>query len=60
MAAVPKRRISRTRRDKRRTHWKARASAICTCAHCGQPTVPHRVCPSCGFYRGREHVEPEV
>jgi len=57
--AVPKRRISRVRRDKRRTHWKLRAPTLTTCAHCGQPTVPHRVCRSCGFYRGREHVEPE-
>lgn len=60
MAAVPKRRISRTRRDKRRTHWKAHASAVSKCGHCGQPMVPHRVCPSCGYYRGREYVEPEV
>jgi large subunit ribosomal protein L32 len=60
VAAVPKRKISRTRRGKRRTHWKASMPAICTCGHCGQPTVPHRICPSCGFYRGREHAEPEV
>ena len=60
MAAVPKRRISRTRRDKRRTHWKAKPAALTTCAHCGQPAAPHRVCGSCGFYRGREYVEPEL
>ena len=60
MPAVPKRRISRTRRDKRRTHWKLRAPALCTCAHCGQPAMPHRVCSSCGFYRGREYIVPEV
>ena len=59
MAAVPKRRISRTRRDKRRTHWKIKAAARTTCAHCGQPALPHRICASCGFYRGREYVEPE-
>jgi large subunit ribosomal protein L32 len=60
VAAVPKRRISRTRRDKRRTHWKVTMPTMSTCAHCSQPTVPHRICPSCGFYRGREHVAPEV
>ena len=60
MAAVPKRRISRTRRDKRRTHWKAKAATITTCSHCGQRAVPHRVCQSCGTYRGREYVEAEI
>ena len=60
MAAVPKRRISRTRRDKLRTHWKLRAPAIATCASCGQPSRPHRICKSCGQYKGREYREPEA
>jgi len=60
MASVPKRRISRTRRDKRRTHWKMTRPVFSTCSHCGQPARPHRVCTSCGFYRGREYMEPEV
>ena len=60
MPAVPKRRISRTRRNKRRTHWKMAAPATTTCSHCGQPAMPHRVCSSCGFYRGREYAEAEV
>ena len=60
MPAVPKRRISRTRRNKRRTHWKMGSPATTTCAHCGQPAMPHRVCGSCGFYRGREYVESEA
>ena len=58
MAAVPKRRISRTRRDKRRTHWKLRAPAVTYCSNCGQPARPHRVCKSCGHYRGRSYLEP--
>ena len=60
MAAVPKRRISRTRRDKRRTHWKMKKPTFTSCAHCGQPARPHRVCASCGYYRGREYIEPEL
>jgi large subunit ribosomal protein L32 len=60
MAAVPKRKISRTRRGKRRTHWKLSMPAMSKCAHCGQAAVPHRVCASCGFYRGREYAKPEV
>jgi large subunit ribosomal protein L32 len=60
MAAVPKRRISRSRRDKRRTHWKLKAPTVSACSHCGQPARPHRVCTSCGYYRGREYIEPEL
>ena len=60
MVAVPKRRISRTRRDKRRTHWKLTAPAVSNCAHCGQPTRPHRVCTHCGQYRGREYAAPQT
>jgi large subunit ribosomal protein L32 len=60
MAAVPKRRISRTRRDKRRTHWKMTSPPLSTCSHCGQPARPHWVCKSCGYYRGREYMVPEV
>ncbi|MCY4086890.1 MAG: 50S ribosomal protein L32 [Actinomycetia bacterium] len=56
--AVPKRKTSKSRRDKRRaqTH-RIRAQAIVECARCGRPTRPHHVCPSCGTYRGRE-VQP--
>ncbi|MFT5088048.1 MAG: large subunit ribosomal protein L32 [Candidatus Latescibacterota bacterium] len=60
MAAVPKRKISRSVRGMRRSHWKIKASARSTCSSCSQPTLPHRVCKSCGTYRGREYTEPEV
>ncbi len=53
--ALPKRRHSKARRDKRRANWKA--SAVPTtvlCGHCGQPKRPHRICPHCGHYRGEE------
>ncbi len=57
--AVPKRRISSTRRDKRRSHDALRATAPSTCTQCKQPKLPHRVCPSCGFYGGEEVIQPE-
>jgi large subunit ribosomal protein L32 len=55
--AVPKRKTSKTRRDKRRTHWKLPAQAVTACPQCGQPRRPHHICPTCGTYKGRE-VEP--
>jgi len=56
---VPKRRHSSSRRDKGRTHWKLRARAVSLCPQCGEPRLPHRVCRHCGFYDGRQVVEPE-
>ncbi|MBC7185440.1 MAG: 50S ribosomal protein L32 [Calditrichaeota bacterium] len=55
---LPKRRHSRSRRDKRRTHWKAAAPTVSKCANCGEPKLPHRACPSCGYYRGRSVFLP--
>lgn len=55
--AVPKRRISSTRRDKRRSHDALRASAPATCPQCKQPKMAHRVCPSCGSYGGEEVIQ---
>lgn len=55
--AVPKRRTSRMKRDQRRAnHDKVTAPNLATCANCGDVMVPHRVCPSCGHYKGREVV----
>ena len=55
--AVPKRKTSTARRDKRRTHWKMEVPAMATCEHCGSVKRPHRVCPVCGYYNGVEVVD---
>jgi large subunit ribosomal protein L32 len=52
---VPRRRHSKCRRDKARTHKKLHAHQVATCDDCGAPKLPHRVCPSCGKYRGRTY-----
>ncbi len=57
--AVPKRRTSKTRKRKRRTHYKAPAVAIQAGPRCGDPRRPHRVCPSCGYYGEERRVEVE-
>lgn len=57
--AVPKKRTSKQRKRKRRTHYKADPVARHTCPRCGDPKRPHRVCPTCGHYREREVVEIE-
>ena len=55
--AHPKSRISKTRRDKRRTHDKAVEPALTSCSNCGSQKLMHRVCPECGYYRGKLAIE---
>lgn len=52
--AHPKHKISKARRDKRRTHKKLSMPNIILCPQCQEPRLPHRVCLSCGTYNGRE------
>lgn len=55
--AVPKRRTSRAKRDMRRAnHDRVTAPNLIPCPNCGDFMVPHRVCPACGHYKGREIV----
>jgi len=55
--AVPKRRTSSARRDKRRAQHKAGKARLNQCPRCHSPRLPHRVCPTCGTYAGREVVK---
>ena len=50
----PTRRHSKSRRDKRRTHYKAVAATTTVCPQCGAVKLPHRACPECGYYNGRK------
>ena len=52
--AVPKRRTSKTRKRKRRTHWKLKAHNLVECSNCDEKILSHRVCPECGYYKGRK------
>jgi len=57
--AVPKRRTSKSRKNKRRTHHRAATVDLQPCPRCGDPRRSHRVCPGCGYYADRKHVEVE-
>lgn len=52
----PKRKISKTRRDKRRTHYKATAQTTGSCPQCGAAKLSHAACPECGYYNGRKVI----
>ena len=58
--AVPKKRTSASRRDKRKANnWKLEAPNLVECPHCHVLILPHRVCPDCGWYRGKQVVKIE-
>ena len=58
--AHPKRKQSKTRTAKRRTHDKATVPAIAKCSNCGAAVQYHTVCPECGYYRDKLAIEKAV
>jgi len=55
--AVPKSKISKSRRNMRRSHDSLSATAQTECSNCGEIKRPHHVCALCGYYDGREVTE---
>ena len=51
---APKKRTTKSRRDKRRLHIHLKESSLTKCSKCGKSILPHRVCPFCGFYKGKQ------
>ncbi len=51
--AVQQSKKSKSKKGMRRAHHHAAVPAVVYC-QCGEPTLPHRVCSSCGSYRGRQ------
>jgi len=58
--AVPKRKTSKARRDRRRTA-KCRLTIpnVMACPQCHEPKLPHRICGACGYYNGKEVMSVE-
>jgi len=57
--AHPKRKISKSRRDKRRTHYKAEAPTLTTCTTTGAVHLPHRAYTVDGnvYFNGKILIE---
>ncbi|MCH7946662.1 MAG: 50S ribosomal protein L32 [candidate division Zixibacteria bacterium] len=53
---LPKRRHSRARGKRRRTHWKITLPVPIDCPQCHHARLPHHICPNCGFYNGRQVI----
>jgi len=54
--ATPKHKVSKSRRDMRRSHDALKANSYQECPNCGELKRPHNVCPNCGQYDGKEVV----
>ena len=58
--ATPKKKVSKSRRDMRRSHDALKSNSYVECPNCGELKRPHNVCPSCGQYNKREVVAQET
>ena len=58
--AVPKRKVSKSRRDKRRaSNFRISVPSVVDCPHCHEKKIAHRVCKNCGYYDGEQVVNME-
>jgi len=54
--AVPRKKVSKSRKNTRRAHDRLTAPNLVNCAQCSEPKKPHCICPKCGYYNGREII----
>lgn len=59
MPPLPKRKVSKGRRDRRRAHHALKPPQLVECPQCHNQHLAHRACPECGKYRGRTVIETE-
>ena len=54
--AVPKKKVSKSKRNMRRSHHRLRAVNLGECSNCGELKLAHHVCQACGHYNGRQVI----
>ena len=59
--ANPKRKLSRSKRDKRRANWLSSliGPSMMACPNCGERKKQHHACPECGYYKGQRVFDAE-
>lgn len=58
--AVPKFRISASKRDMRRSHHALKPRSLAYCPSCGEAKLSHTVCKACGTYKGKVVAQPKA
>lgn len=57
---VPKRKVSKSRRDSRQANKGIQPQTVGSCSNCNEPILPHRACASCGFYKGKKVIATKL
>ena len=52
--AAPKKKVSQSRRDMRRSHISVEPKNLVACPNCGEAKLQHNVCTNCGVYNGHQ------
>ncbi len=58
--AVQQNKVSKSRRNNRRSHDSLTAANPNECSHCGEMKRPHHICVSCGHYDEKEALNDEI
>jgi large subunit ribosomal protein L32 len=58
--AVPRNRSSNARKNSRKAHFAKKKVMTAICFNCKTSIMPHRLCPSCGYYGKKEVVKNET
>ncbi len=59
---VPKHKTAKCKSRMRKSigYYNLKAPQLSDCPNCGAKKLPHRVCESCGFYKGRQIITKVV
>ena len=60
MTPLPKKKQTKYRKGGRAAHMSLTKPSYGMCSNCNEPKQPHRACPSCGFYNGRQVIGDDV
>jgi len=52
-----RRRHTKSHTQNRRSHHALKLLVLAVCAKCGQPVLPHKACPNCGTFKGKEVID---
>lgn len=58
--AVPKRKMSKARKNSRRANWKLTVPGLVECPQCHAMKMPYRVCLECGYYAGKQVIKKDA
>lgn len=58
--AVPKKKISKSRRNMRRSHDRLNLDVGVMCSNCNAHKMNHNICKNCGFYNGKLVKAPKI